>query len=261
MKPSKGDDKNPHPTTQEPTDEAGKLVSECCHADMKVVGDSFGEGTNHYECLECGQSCNWIDTAAPKPPLGSSQDAEALTAHSNEADNLIPESVCQICDGVNPVWFAPSPLWNKVMRYSDGKDTQERYQFVCPNCFIKEAEAIGINPTGWELKEEQPQSETARVWSAPTSIIQQEQGTDLAASGSDTTSKPSESAQDPSSSKVDEILDILDKYGLLEAYKHRNHYRQVAVEIELLLKEAYERGRKDGETENYPLYQEVNKGP
>ncbi len=32
--------------------------SDCCAAPVKVVGDSFGEGTNHWECEKCGKSCN-----------------------------------------------------------------------------------------------------------------------------------------------------------------------------------------------------------
>ncbi len=38
-----------------------KLISACCRADMIVVGDSFGEGTNHYECKACKEACNFID--------------------------------------------------------------------------------------------------------------------------------------------------------------------------------------------------------
>lgn len=54
------------------------------------------------------------------------------------------ESICQVCDGNNPVWFAPNELWNKVIG--------SRLHFVCPNCFIKYAIAMGIDPV-WELRE------------------------------------------------------------------------------------------------------------
>lgn len=33
-------------------------VSNCCRAKMTVAGDSFGEGTNHYECTNCHQPCD-----------------------------------------------------------------------------------------------------------------------------------------------------------------------------------------------------------
>jgi hypothetical protein len=36
----------------------------------------------------------------------------------------------------------------------------ERYAFVCPNCFAKEAEKMGIVPTAWILSEEELPSET-----------------------------------------------------------------------------------------------------
>lgn len=35
-----------------------KHASDCCAAEVKTVGDSFGEGTMHWECEKCGESCN-----------------------------------------------------------------------------------------------------------------------------------------------------------------------------------------------------------
>ena len=46
-----------------------------------------------------------------------------------------PESVCQDCNGPNPVWFAPNEVWNRVMG--------SPYGFVCPGCFIARSEAGG----------------------------------------------------------------------------------------------------------------------
>lgn len=37
-----------------------KHQSDCCNAKVLVVGDSFGEGTMHWECKQCGKSCNDI---------------------------------------------------------------------------------------------------------------------------------------------------------------------------------------------------------
>ena len=63
------------------------------------------------------------------------------------------ESICQVCTGYNPVWFAPNELWNKVMRHPDGREVSEKHHFVCPNCFIKTARMLGIQPI-WRLDEQ-----------------------------------------------------------------------------------------------------------
>lgn len=43
-------------------------LSSCCRAPMIVVGDSFGEGTNHYECTKCGNACDRA-IIKPKPAM------------------------------------------------------------------------------------------------------------------------------------------------------------------------------------------------
>jgi len=65
----------------------------------------------------------------------------------------IRELLCMLCGCDYSVWYAPNPLWNKVMRHPDGREASEKYHFVCPNCFIKQAEAIGGTPTVWELRD------------------------------------------------------------------------------------------------------------
>lgn len=62
------------------------------------------------------------------------------------------EKVCGDCGGHNPVWFAPSPLWNLVM--GGPQATGDPGGIVCPVCFIRRAEASGIEPTAWEVREE-----------------------------------------------------------------------------------------------------------
>lgn len=62
-------------------------------------------------------------------------------------------TLCQDCERKNPVWFAPSPLWNLVMGGPDAKG--DPGGFICPNCFIKRAEAAGVTPTAWVLQPEQ----------------------------------------------------------------------------------------------------------
>lgn len=82
-------------------------------------------------------------------------EADALA--SPQPDAAHPEIRCGDCGVANPVWFAPSPLWNLVMGGPDG--------IVCPLCFIKRAEAKGIKQSAWQLMPEavalQPSGEIA----------------------------------------------------------------------------------------------------
>jgi hypothetical protein len=59
------------------------------------------------------------------------------------------EMTCDRCErhhGV--VWYAPSDVWNKVMRDGD-RGNPDRYSFCCPICFIQLAEEAGVESTGW----------------------------------------------------------------------------------------------------------------
>lgn len=58
---------------------------------------------------------------------------------------------CQRCGGPNvAAWFAPSPLWNLVMR-GNNIDGEARFgDTVCPACFIRCAEEAGVSGT-WKL--------------------------------------------------------------------------------------------------------------
>ena len=49
---------------------------------------------------------------------------------------------CQRCSRGNATWFAPSALWNAVMRDESGDD---RYHFVCPLCFVDLAAEKGVD--------------------------------------------------------------------------------------------------------------------
>lgn len=49
-----------------------------------------------------------------------------------------PEHFCDECGRENVVWFAPNDLWNRVVRERNLKE------ILCPVCFIKHAEEIGI---------------------------------------------------------------------------------------------------------------------
>jgi len=48
-----------------------KYISECHDAPVRVAGDSFGEGTNHYVCIECKEPCDFyaeFQKPVPTPP-------------------------------------------------------------------------------------------------------------------------------------------------------------------------------------------------
>jgi len=63
---------------------------------------------------------------------------EGLTAAGDER--------CARCGHVNNVpWFAPSPLWNQVVRANNHSE------MLCPMCFMKLAEESGVKTTGWQL--------------------------------------------------------------------------------------------------------------
>ncbi len=48
---------------------------------------------------------------------------------------------CERCGGLNPVWYAPSPLWNAVVGY------REILSIWCPTCFGDAMHAKGIART------------------------------------------------------------------------------------------------------------------
>ncbi len=87
------------------------------------------------------------------------------------------ESVCDRCGGINPVWSAPSPLWNAVIRGGDINGS-EVFAFVCPVCFIALAEQRGI-ALGWRLYatdvaiDLQTVTPSGRVWNDATWLFEE----------------------------------------------------------------------------------------
>jgi hypothetical protein len=74
-------------------------------------------------------------------------------------DQARDEMVCDRCKrrhGV--VWFAPSDVWNAVMREGD-RGKPDEFSFCCPICFIQLADERGIKSTGWCVSPEEPKSE------------------------------------------------------------------------------------------------------
>lgn len=68
----------------------------------------------------------------------------------NQQNEPHPESICDMCRGTNPVWTAPSPLWNEVMRGGDINGREMYRGIVCPSCFANLATETGI-AGGWRL--------------------------------------------------------------------------------------------------------------
>lgn len=61
-------------------------------------------------------------------------------------DTTHPEATCEACGNTHIVWFVANDLWNRVVGNSQG--------ILCPVCFAKRAEAVGIIPTAWEIRPE-----------------------------------------------------------------------------------------------------------
>jgi len=72
------------------------------------------------------------------------------------APSPAPAPHCDDCDALVPTWFAPNEVWNAVM--------PERVGMLCANCFIRHAEHIGFQCTGWELRPENPVPTPAADW-------------------------------------------------------------------------------------------------
>lgn len=72
------------------------------------------------------------------------------------------EGLCQVCDRDYPVWFAPNPLWNRVMR--DGVRAKgDMYAFICPTCFANIADEQNGEPLTWTMFEDGKFEEYQRV--------------------------------------------------------------------------------------------------
>ncbi len=51
-----------------------------------------------------------------------------------------PESTCDDCGGHNVIWFAPSPIWNMVVRDKLAPDAPD--PMLCPSCFMLRADKV-----------------------------------------------------------------------------------------------------------------------
>lgn len=57
------------------------------------------------------------------------------------------QAACEDCHGETLVWRAPDLLWNLVIGGPEAKS--DPGAMLCPNCFIRRAEAQGIKPIVW----------------------------------------------------------------------------------------------------------------
>jgi hypothetical protein len=76
---------------------------------------------------------------------------------------------CRRCGAENPAWFAPSPLWNAVMRGGSINGPWEYDEIICATCFSVLAEERGVASI-WKLTAERVNvpletvTPTGRVW-------------------------------------------------------------------------------------------------
>jgi hypothetical protein len=86
-----------------------------------------------------------------------------------------PEETCRRCGGPNVGWFAPSPLWNAVMRGGSINGPQEFGELICPTCFCVLAEERGIASV-WRLHaqavhvELETTTPSGRIWDATVDL-------------------------------------------------------------------------------------------
>lgn len=86
----------------------------------------------------------------------------------NEGERFGAEQ-CRRCGHANPSWFAPSPLWNAVMRGGSINGEPEFSDMVCAACFIELANdrdiAHGFRVTAEVVNVElETTTPSGRVW-------------------------------------------------------------------------------------------------
>jgi hypothetical protein len=82
-------------------------------------------------------------------------ELEEALAKVNRAGAAFEHDPCDKCGGQNPTWFAPSRIWNDVVRDGDPS-------YLCPLCFIALAEERGLKPTAWEIAPEGHQRDASK---------------------------------------------------------------------------------------------------
>lgn len=126
----------------------------------------------------------WDDSVPPGgyvcAACGMPVESEPCEVHWRQPPERPVESRCERCFGPNPVWVAPSPLWNEVLRGGDINGGEE-LSFVCPSCFAGLAEEKGI-ACDWRLQAVtvrrplQTVTPSGRVWNEKTWLFDEPQG-------------------------------------------------------------------------------------
>lgn len=87
--------------------------------------------------------------------------------------NAAASEACRRCGGPNFIWFAPSPLWNLVMRENDINGRIQFADLVCAGCFMQIAAELGVAGK-WRLTIDPEPDEliyttpSGRVWNPET---------------------------------------------------------------------------------------------
>lgn len=89
--------------------------------------------------------------------------------------DLAPFEDCHRCGGPNVVWFAPSPLWNLVMRGNDINGEALHDDLVCVTCFVILANEAGVSGKWRVTVDPEPEgliytTPSGRTWDAERNL-------------------------------------------------------------------------------------------
>ncbi|MFA5897914.1 MAG: hypothetical protein WC829_02255 [Hyphomicrobium sp.] len=108
-----------------------------------------------------------LHVTAMRKALIELQSIRALYAAPYPSQSLDEvAATCEDCHGPTLTWFAPNKLWNIVK--GGPSATDDPGGMLCPNCFIKRAEAAGVVPTAWVLDLEAALSASPQRDGSPT---------------------------------------------------------------------------------------------
>jgi hypothetical protein len=135
--------------TRELTEMEMEAARALCRAQW--FADDWNEASQHSTCSNHTKACSicrayiariidGIFASTPRVPL-SLAVTEGPIAFGH------PEAICEDCGGANVSWFAPSPLWNQVVR----PDGEQGDPMLCPRCFALRAFRAGVDVT-WKLE-------------------------------------------------------------------------------------------------------------
>jgi hypothetical protein len=108
----------------------------CPLCDLRgVYYKPFGNAEDMFIC----KYCNFSAFANPGPH--NRKDARSLVAlgKANQNEIQVRELVCQRCDADYPIWYADNDFWNE--------DAEPDEHFLCPTCFIDQADKKGVSRT------------------------------------------------------------------------------------------------------------------